>query len=240
MAEDFAPDNSDPAPDEQEDELPGVERLLTLSDGVVAIALTLLVLQLKVPVTTAANRISEPVLWHQLNLEGAQFSSYLISFYVIGQFWLAHHRAFREIRGHREGLAWWNFAFLLTITLMPFTANLLGDFSDNKLAIDIFAINLLLASLTTQATYFYAHSRGLVAKEDPVSRRAGLIRTGGLVFAVGLSIVVANFNVSLAKYSWLLIAVVPAAANAGAHFRGDRSPDGGRPAASPPASSGPS
>jgi uncharacterized membrane protein len=236
MASDPAPEKPDPSPDDQEEELPGVERLLTLSDGVVAIALTLLVLQLKVPVATAANANSVPLLRQQLAHEGPQFTSYLISFYIIGQFWLAHHRVFRNIRGHREGLAWWNFAFLLSITVMPFTSDLLGEFSDNRLAIDIFAVNLLLASLTTQATYFYARQRGLLAKEDTAARRLGVIRTAGLVFAVGLSIVVAQYSVSLAKYSWLLIAVVPAVANGWDRLHRGESPDRGdrsRPIADP-------
>ena len=212
MAPDPTPDGGDTNPGE-EDELPGVDRLLTLSDGVVAIALTLLVLQLKVPVATAANLKSTVLLQKQLSAEAPQFTSYLISFYVIGQFWLAHHRVFRDIGGHREGLAWWNFAFLLSITLMPFTANLLGEFPDNRLAIDIFAVNLLLASLTTQATYIFARHRGLLSKEDPAARRLGVIRTAGLFVAVTLSVVVAEYNVSLAKYCWLLIAVAPLAAS---------------------------
>lgn len=240
MVADPAPEDSDATAEDLDDELPGVERLLTLTDGVVAIALTLLVLQLKVPVATTANARSVAVLRHQLTLEGPQFSSYLISFYVIGQFWLAHHRAFRDIRGHREGLAWWNFAFLLAITLMPFTSNLLGEFQDNQLAIQIFAVNLLLASLTTQAAYHYARYRGLLKKNDAVARRVGLIRTGGLVLAVGLSIVVARYNVSLAKYCWLLIAVVPVVADGYSRLHRGRSADGAEPAAPSPPSSGPS
>jgi uncharacterized membrane protein len=55
----------------------------------------------------------------------------VISFYVIAQFWLVHHRVFRRITGQQEGLAWWNFAFLFTITVMPFTSDLLGKFSAN-------------------------------------------------------------------------------------------------------------
>ena len=58
-----------------------------------------------------------------------QLISYVISFYVIAQFWLVHHRVFRRIAGQREGLAWWNFAFLFTITVMPFTSDLLGKYA---------------------------------------------------------------------------------------------------------------
>ena len=209
MASTPAPAGADEA--EGTDDLPGVERLLTLSDGVVAIALTLLVLQLKFPALPAGQHDSASALWQELDAGAPQFTSYLISFYVIGQFWLSHHRVFRDITGHREGLAWWNFAFLLSITLMPFTSDLLGEYSDNPLAIQIFSINLLAASLTTQATYLFARRRGLLSRHDEPSRRAGQLRTIGLILAVALSISLAHVNTSLAKYSWLLIAVIPLA-----------------------------
>src|SRR3984885_2286622 len=76
------------------DELPGVDRLLTLSDGVVAIAITLLVLQLNVPEPaklTAPASASE--LATELGKGADSLISYVISFYVIAQFWLVHHRS---------------------------------------------------------------------------------------------------------------------------------------------------
>jgi len=242
---------STPAPagaeeDEGADDLPGVERLLTLSDGVVAIALTLLVLQLKVPALLPRQDDSAGALWRELRAGAPQFTSYLISFYVIGQFWLSHHRVFRDITGHREGLAWWNFAFLLSITLMPFTSDLLGAYSDNPLAIQIFSLNLLAASLTTQATYLFARRRGLLSSDDEPSRRTGQLRTAGLILAVGLSISLAHVNTSLAKYSWLLIAAVPLVAKwlsrgfggTGEGAGGDAPSAGAAPPSAPAAPSG--
>ena len=123
-------------------DLPGVDRLLALSDGVVAIAITLLVLQLKVPSPAKLpHPDSASELASQLGNGADQLISYVISFYVIAQFWLVHHRVFRRITGQQEGLAWWNFAFLFTITIMPFTSDLLGEFASNPLAVDIFAAN---------------------------------------------------------------------------------------------------
>jgi uncharacterized membrane protein len=222
------------------DELPGVERLLTLSDGVVAIALTLLVLQLKFPALPPGQHDSALALGKELRTGAPQFTSYLISFYVIGQFWLSHHRVFRDISGHREGLAWWNFAFLLSITLMPFTSNLLGEYSDNPLAIQIFSLNLLAAGLTTQATYLFARHRGLLSRTDEPSRRTGQLRTLGLILAVALSISLAHVNTSLAKYSWLLIAVVPLAVKllTGGFGSAGKGTNGSAPPAAPAAPSG--
>ena len=85
-------------PARRRDDLPSVARLLTLSDNVVAIALTLLIFQLKVP---AAAQVAHPDsaadLAAQLARQADQLISYLIAFYVVAQFWLAHHRVFRRV-----------------------------------------------------------------------------------------------------------------------------------------------
>ncbi len=189
---------------------PGVERLLALSDGVVAIALTLLVLQLVVPPiegVSSADARSASYLWHQLAGDGVdQFIAYVVSFYVIAQFWLTHHRVFRTIRGHAEGLAWWNFTFLFTITLMPFTSELLGRFGANPVSIDLFAANLLLASLATQGVRIYARNHHLEqAGVDDRDRRAGFFRACWLALVVIATGTLAWFQPRLAMYGWLLI-----------------------------------
>jgi len=197
--------------DTDREELPTVGRLLALSDGVVAIALTLLVLQLAVPLVANANSAS--ALASALTRDrGDRLIAYTISFYVIAQFWLVHHRVFYMITGQREGLAWWNFAFLFTITVMPFTSDLLGRYSENPLAVDIFAVNLLLASLATQATLIFARRSGLLRPGPaygPQSFRAGEYRQVGTLLVIVLSIGLAWVNTGLAKYCWLLLALVP-------------------------------
>jgi uncharacterized membrane protein len=105
-------------------------------------------LQLHVPtVDQVRDPESAADLAAQLGAGSAQLVSYGISFYVIAQFWLVHRQVFRVVGDKEEGLEWWNFAFLFTITIMPFTSTLLGAFVRNPLAGDIFALNLLLASL---------------------------------------------------------------------------------------------
>lgn len=205
--------SADPGTGSRRDDLPGVDRLLTLSDGVVAIALTLLVLQLRVPpVSALSHPDSAQDLAAQLGKDGSEFVSYLIAFYVVAQFWLVHHRVFRNIAGHQEGLAWWNFAFLLTISVMPFTSDLLGAFGGNPLAVDIFAINLLLASLATQATIVFGRSKKLLSpRADERDMHAARVRGITMSCVIALSIGLAWVNTDAAKYSWLAMAVIPRA-----------------------------
>jgi uncharacterized membrane protein len=207
--------STDPASTEPRDDLPGVERLLTLTDGVVAIAITLLVLQLNVPnPAQLAHPDSASELAKALGNGADQLISYVISFYVIAQFWLVHHRVFRRIAGQREGLAWWNFAFLFTITVMPFTSDLLGKYAGNPLAIDIFAVNLLAATVATQLTVVFVRRNNLlIAGTDEREIRAARLRVAAAVFVIVLSIGLAWVNTGVAKYCWLLLGVAPVAAD---------------------------
>jgi len=195
----------------QQEDVPGVDRLLALTDGVVAIALTLLVLELKVPpLDHVIPPTSASALATQLGKDTDQLLSYLISFYVIANFWLIHHRVFRQLAGQRESLAWWNFLFLFTISIMPFASSLLGEYSENPLAVSLFALNLLLASLATQATLEIGRRRGLTtSKTDPRTARAGWLNALGTSAVILASIGLAWVNTDLAKYCWLLIALVP-------------------------------
>jgi TMEM175 potassium channel family protein len=200
--------SADPGRTAEYKDAPSVDRLLALSDGVVAIALTLLVLELRVPPLTDPNSASE--LATQLGKDSDKLISYLISFYVIANFWLVHHRVFRELTGQRESLAWWNFVFLFTISIMPFTSDLLGEYAENPLAVSVFAVNLLLASLATQATLEIGRRKGLTAPDtDPRAARAGYLRSAGTALVIAASIGLAWVNTDIAKFAWLLIALVP-------------------------------
>jgi TMEM175 potassium channel family protein len=201
---------SPPAGAAHDDSPPGPERLLALSDGVAAIALTLLVLDLRVPAISLLRQPdSASGLAMQLGKDTDQLISYVVSFYVIAQFWLTHHRVFRGVTGHSEGLAWWNFAFLFCITLVPFASGLLGLYAQNPLAVDIFAANLLLASLVSQATTRFIKRKGLSAAYDEEQARAGRIRSLSVAAIMAVSMAVAWANADLAKYLWILIAFVP-------------------------------
>lgn len=198
-----------------DDNLPGINRLLALTDGVVAIALTLLVLQLQVPVggALAENPDSARALWHALDPDGAELTSYLVSFVVIAQFWIVHHRVLRGMRGHSEGLAWRNFGFLLTLTLMPFTSDLIGRYGSNPVAITLFGINLVAISLSTQWIFLYAAGHNLMTDQarSAHAERAARVRALLVLAIVTFSLVLAWTDTNLAKFTWLLFLLVPVA-----------------------------
>lgn len=199
-----------PAGDEA---IPGIDRLLALTDGVVAIALTLLVLQLQVPANFMLQHDphSASDLWHSLNVDGDELVSYLVAFLVIAQFWLVHHRVLRGMRGHHEGLAWRNFGFLLALTLMPFTSDLLGRYGDNPLSVTLFGLNLVALTLSIQWISRYALHQGLVADhvrsvhEELLSRVRAIL----LLAVVAAAIVTAWTTTGVAHFLWLIFLFAP-------------------------------
>jgi TMEM175 potassium channel family protein len=199
----------------EDEDIPGIDRLLALTDGVVAIALTLLVLQLQVPVTDALKNDPNSAwkLWDALDVDGSELTSYLVSFVVIAQFWIVHHRILRSMRGHSEGLAWRNFGFLLTLTLMPFTSDLIGRYGSNPVAITLFAVNLVAISLSTQWIFLYAagHNLQIAGARSEHEERAARVRVFLVVCIVALSVALAWTDPQLAKFVWLLFLVSPAA-----------------------------
>jgi uncharacterized membrane protein len=199
--------------EDEDQDMPGIDRLLALTDGVVAIALTLLVLQLQVPVTAVLTKHpdSAEALWHALNPDVSEMTSYLVSFLVIAQFWMVHHRVLRGMKGHSEGLAWRNFGFLLALTLMPFTSDLIGRYGTNPLAITLFGLNLVAISLSTQWIYLYAARHKLIRDVARSTRdeRMAKVRVILVIGIVGVSMVLAWTASQLAKFVWLLFLVVP-------------------------------
>ena len=115
--------------------------MVTLTDGVIAIALTLLVLDLT---SIEVHGSSARELWHTLNQQSSRFVAFFIAFWVIAQYWLLHHRVFRRISRHEDTLAMRNFWFLFGISVLPFTTILLGRTTENPLAVTLFSASLLL------------------------------------------------------------------------------------------------
>lgn len=157
-----------------------LERLAALSDGIFAVAMTLLVLDLRTPVAGAGVRFTTPVLWTSQGLEkelalvgalGAlvpHVLPYVMSFLTLGIFWVGQQTQFNHFATSNRHLTWIHLAFLLAVSLMPFSTGLLAEFITYRIALVVYWLNLLLLGVALFASWRYARHAGLMKEEVTV------------------------------------------------------------------------
>jgi uncharacterized membrane protein len=177
-------------------------RLEAFSDGVFAIATTLLVLELHVRPDVARG-----ALWHGLVGEWPQFAAYLSSFFVIGIMWVNHHSMFKQIRRADRSLLFLNLLLLLWTALLPFPTGLISRYLgeggiDAKVAEAVYGANLTLAAIAFSLIWTYAvrHRRLIDHDMTPTQERASILRfsVGTLVYAATIGIAFINPRLALA------------------------------------------
>lgn len=165
-----------------------LERVLVLVDGVFAIVMTLLVLDLRLPEADAA---TSHELWSQLIDLGPQLGAYVLSFSMLGTFWLAEHTLLGHLRTSDRTLAWTVFTFLFFVTTLPFTASMLAAHTHLRLAVWIYWGNLFLLGVGLAWQLVHADRADLVDPERPevrlLWRRLLLAQT---LYAVGAVVVI--------------------------------------------------
>lgn len=139
-------------------------RIEALSDGVFAIAMTLLVLELKVPVAKVAK--SEAELWHSLVELKYEFLTYFLSFMTLGIFYMGQAFQFQFMERSDRNSSWISILFLMIISLLPFTTAFLSRHIELKLAIGVYWLNIFLAGLFIYIHLCYALKNNLVREED--------------------------------------------------------------------------
>jgi uncharacterized membrane protein len=174
-------------------------RIVSFSDGVFAIAITLLVLGLAVP--EDSHKIAHELLDNRDDL-----LAYAISFAVLGKYWLSHHRFFAVLERFDGRLMGLNLVYLAFIALVPFTSEVLGDFNEQTAAIVLYAINMILVSGTFSAQVIYSYRKGLVKPEARAYERRYAGPANLIVLVVFLiSIPVAFASPLAATLMWLAI-----------------------------------
>jgi uncharacterized membrane protein len=181
-----------------------LDRIVFFSDAVFAIAITILVLDIRLP-----EGLSPAELPAQVLALGPKYLSYVISFLVLAIYWQAHHRVFRPIRSYDGMLVWLNFLFLMAVAFLPFPTSLLGEYSEEQVSVVIYAANAAVASLLLSAISWYAAKGHRLAPPELDDEEGRLRRLQGLAVPVVflLSIGVSFFSPMAAMYSWLLLAV---------------------------------
>jgi TMEM175 potassium channel family protein len=187
--------------DETADE-EGLGRILALSDGVFAIAMTLLILQIAVPATTSYAALPKALLglW-------PRYLAYVVSFVVIARFWVIHRLAFRLIVREDAVLVWLNLLLLMFVAFLPFPTAVLGSHGGSPAAAILYATSVILASMASAAYWWYASGRGRLLRPDAGRARVRALRARGLSGPVlfTLTLPIALFAPYVAEITWILV-----------------------------------
>src|SRR5207302_6427673 len=157
-----------------------------------------------------ANGLSASELLNALGRDAHQFVVFGVSFAVIGNYWVVHHRAFHHMSGHDRALAYVNLVFLFTLSFLPFSANLFGQYRDNRTAVILYGASLAAVSLAFGLVWFTAVLRGFVdPSTDPrlvhmLSWRAALVPAS----FIGSTVIAIFASRTVVEYSWLAVIVV--------------------------------
>ena len=166
-----------------------IERIGALSDGLFAIAMTLIVLEIRLP--TLGTGATDAQLASALGELAPRFVTYLLSFLTLGIFWNGQQTQLSYVeRGNRD-LAWLELLFLAIIALFPFTTSLLSEHFDLRLALALYWLNIFLAGAALYVIWEYVERTGLIREGTAPAVGAAIrrrIAIAQLLYFIGLVI----------------------------------------------------
>ena len=184
----------------------GTARFAALADAVFAIAMTLLVLELKVPDLHGA---AVARLGAELRAETGSYLAYALSFFIIGRAWFSHHRLDALITRVDDGLLRLNLLLLFFVAVLPFPTAVLGRYGARPPAIVPYAVCMIMMALLLTSIAWWAHNRRLLAEDaDPHDVRAAVARPVATAAVFTVSIPLAFVSPTAAVYSWILTPLI--------------------------------
>lgn len=181
-----------------------VDRLVFFSDAVIAIIITLMVLEVRLPALPEHG--SDAQVLRALLALWPKYLAVVLSFLVIGLFWTLHHRRFNWVRRVDGALVWLDLVYLLVLACVPFATSLTSEHPGRTSTI-VYAGVLGLASLISGVLWWHVGRRPEIMANAGAYREMRLATLMSLVSAgvFGVSIIVAFLSADLAKYFWVLV-----------------------------------
>ena len=176
-----------------------VERLAALSDGVFAVAMTLLLLELHAPAQDVIH--SESDLLHAMAAFGPQLAVYLMSFLTLGIFWMGQQTQLNYLQRSDRNLSWLHLVFLFAVTLMPVSTRFLTEFAQYRSALLAYWANILLLGVILYLSWGRATRAHLIKDEIPPEVPSAICRrivVGQVLYAFGALLCVFNSYWSIA------------------------------------------
>lgn len=185
-----------------------LERFIFFSDGVFAICITLLVIEIKVP---SLSEHTDHALLKYLSETSLKFFGFLLSFCIIGHYWIVHHRIFGYVKKTTGILVWFNLAFLFSVILLPFSSGLFGEYGSQinmYVPYLIYVLNMCLTGIANCALWVYVSNpkRDLLTHQIPRERiYLGIVRSLIIPFVFLLSLLVSFMFPLVSRFIPILI-----------------------------------
>jgi uncharacterized membrane protein len=175
-----------------------LERLAALSDGIFAVAMTLLVLDLHVPAHEVIH--SQGELWHTLAAATPQLISYVLSFMTLGIFWHGQQAQLNAFTRSDRHLSWIHIGFLFLVSIMPFSTRLLAEFISYRSVLVAYWANILLLGVVLFVSWRYGRRAGLLQEEITHEKQCAMERrivVAQALYAFGACLCLVNTYVSI-------------------------------------------
>jgi uncharacterized membrane protein len=183
-----------------------IERLILFSDAVFAIAITLLSIDLKVPELSKKLITDELLVNSLLNLI-PKFVAFLLSYFIIGLFWMIHHRTFAFVINYNRKLLILNLVFLLSVVLMPFSTSFYSEYVDHllKTPVIVYVFNICFLGISNIFVWRYVSNEKNHLSEGlhPVLARYYMIRSVTMP-AIFLVMLIVYLFISPAFALWII------------------------------------
>ena len=181
-----------------------LSRIAAFTDGVMAVAITLLVLNIQVPTLEQSQNLDDALVDLLPSL-----GAYVLAFALVGRFWVIHHNLFEKMRDFDRTLMAMNLTFLALIVLVPFSAELYDTYTKDAIAAAVLGATLGLAAMAHWAMTSHVVRRGFVhehqrGETEPLASPVGL----GFTAAFLLSVPAAYLSVHLAEALWVSTVVM--------------------------------
>ena len=174
-------------------------RLERLTDGVFAIVMTILVLEITIP-HISQTQVSIELPKELIELWPALLS-YAISFIILGFFWISHDDQFHYIRRVNRPLLGLSIFYLMFIALIPFSASLLGEFGNQQFSIFVYGTNLIICSFWNYLHWWYATRNHLLVDKDLdqsfIRRELGRYSISIFMYIIAILLAFVNINLSI-------------------------------------------
>jgi len=178
------------------------DRVTAFVDAVFAIVITILVLEINVP-----SDLSEQSLREALDETWPTLVAWVISFLIVGMYWVWHRDLFIKMRAVNRDVVWLNLVFLLPVCLVPFAAAVLGDYHDEAIALHLYGVVLIAVSLTRILLYWYVSRRPQLLWEplEQHSMRLGLFLSAAPIVLYLVAMLVAVVAPRLSLFLFLIV-----------------------------------